>query len=169
VPELPALLAHAYLYVKDEVDVRHHPTLTPVWSKRGNTVSGESVRRGRSQKAVGFAALDYRDGWCSYGFAPGRTADVFVHQLNYLVERSQARGRRVMVLVDNAKIHTPTGAKVVREAVERNGEKLRLVYTPAYDPAANPTSLASFPPARDPQPSPRRRCRSRPRRLPLLR
>jgi hypothetical protein len=138
VPELLALLPKADLYVQDEVDVRQHPTLTRVWSRKGR--SGQRLVRapGFSLKAVGFAAVDWRDGWCSWGFAPGRTAQPFVNQLNHLVERSQTRGRMAIVLLDNAKIHTPEGAKVVREAVARHGDKLRLVPTPAYDPQANP-------------------------------
>jgi transposase len=139
VPDLLALLPRADLYVQDEVDVRHHPTLTRVWSRKGH--HGQRLVRapGISPKAVGFAAVDWRDGWCSWGFAPGRTAQPFVHQLDHLVARSQARGRLAIVLLDNAKIHTPHGAKVVREALERHGDKLRLVPTPAYDPQANPT------------------------------
>jgi hypothetical protein len=62
-----------------------------------------------------------------------------VEQLDHLVQRSQERGRVAIALVDNAKIHTPWGAKVVRAALERHGAKLRLVYTPPYDPSANPT------------------------------
>jgi hypothetical protein len=46
-----------------------------------------------------------------------------------------------IVLLDSAKIHTPQGAKVVREAVERHGDRLRLVPTPAHDPQANPAEL----------------------------
>jgi transposase len=139
VPDLLALLPRADLYVQDEVDVRHHPTLTRVWSPKGQ--AGQRLVRapGVSLKAIGFAAVDWREGWCSWGFAPGRTAQPFVAQLDHLVARSQARGRIALVLLDNAKIHTPQGAKVVREALERHGEQLRLIPTPAYDPQANPT------------------------------
>ncbi len=56
-----------------------------------------------------------------------------------MVERSQSRGRVALVLCDNAKIHTPQGAKAVRAALGRHGANLRLVPTPAYDPQANPT------------------------------
>jgi hypothetical protein len=138
VPDLLALLPRADLYVQDEVDVRHHPTLTRVWSRKGR--AGQRLVRapGTSLKAVGFAAVDWRDGWCSWGFTPARTAQPFVAQLDHLVARSQARGRIALVLLDNAKIHRPEGAKVVRAALERHGHKLRLVPTPAYDPQANP-------------------------------
>jgi transposase len=141
VAELLALLPQADLYVQDEVDVRHHPTLTRVWSRKGH--AGQRLVRapGTSLKAVGFAAVNWRDGWCSWGFAPGRTAQPFVKKLDHLVERSQGRGWAAIVLLDNARIHTPQGAKVVREALGRHGEKLRLVPTPDYDPQANPAEL----------------------------
>jgi hypothetical protein len=121
VPALLAFLPQADLYVQDEVDVRHHPTLTRVWSRKGR--AGQRLVRapGTSLKAVGFAAVDWRDGWCSWGFASGRTAHPFVHQLDHLVARSQGRGRAAIVLLDNARIHTPQGAKVVREALGRYG------------------------------------------------
>jgi transposase len=74
-------------------------------------------------------------------------ATVFVEQLDHLVERSQARGRVAIALVDNARFHTPQGSTAVRAALERHGAQLRLVYTPAYDPNANPTE-GLWPPLR---------------------
>jgi transposase len=147
VPELLDLLPRVDLYVQDEVDVRHHPTLTRVWSRKGRAGQRQVRAPGVSLKAGSFVAIDWRDGWCSWGLAPGRTAQPFVAQLDHLVARSQARGRITIVLLDNAKIHTPQGANVVREAMERHGDTLRLVPTPAYDPQANPTERL-FPPFR---------------------
>jgi DDE superfamily endonuclease len=147
VPELLALLPHADLYVQDEVDIRHLPTLTRVWSPKGHAGQRQVRAPGPNQKSVGFVAVDWRDGWSAWGIVPGRTADTFVQQLDFLVERSQQRGRVALVLLDNLKIHTAAGAKKVRAALETHGEKLRLVYTPAYDPAANPIERL-FPPFR---------------------
>jgi hypothetical protein len=147
VPELLALLPHADLYVQDEVDIRHLPTLTRLWSRKGHAGQRQVRAPGQNQKSVGFVAVDWRDGWCAWGIVPGRTADAFVRQVAFLVERSQQRGRVALVLLDNLKIHTPAGAKLVREALETHGAKLRLVYTPAYDPQANPIERL-FPPFR---------------------
>lgn len=138
VPELLRLLARADLYVQDEVDIRHHPTLTRVWSPKGHYGQRKVRAPGQNQKSVGFAAVDWRDGWCAWGIAPRRTADVFVQQLDFVVARSQKRGRIAMLLVDNAKIHTAAGSKAVREALAKHGDKVRLVYTPEYDPDAEP-------------------------------
>lgn len=147
VPELLRLLDNADLYVQDEIDVRHLPTLTRVWSRKGRR--GQRLVRapGRNTRFVAFGAVDWRDGWHSVGFGLKRTAELFCLQLDHLVERSQSRGRIAMVLVDNAKIHTREGAKLVGETLDKHGDKLRLVYTPAYDPESNPTERL-WPPLR---------------------
>jgi hypothetical protein len=147
VPALLALVPHADLYVLDEVDIRHHPTLTRVWSPKGHSGQRKVRAPGQNHKSVGFVAVDWRDGWCAWAIVPRRTADVFVAHLAFLVQRSQKRGRVAIVLVDNAKIHTAAGSKAVRQALEEHGEKLHLIYTPAYDPNAQPIERL-FPPFR---------------------
>lgn len=140
--DLDALLAwlpHADLYVQDEADVKFHPTLTRLWSRRGRAGQRRVRAPGTNRKVVAYAALDWREGWGSFGYSLTRNAATFARQLDHLVARSRARGRRALVLTDNARIHTPAGAKVVREALQRHGAWLRLVYTPPYDPEANPT------------------------------
>lgn len=147
VPQLLALLPHADLDVQEEVDIRHLPTLTRVWSRKGHAGQRQVRAPGQNQKSVGFVAVAWRDGWCAWGIVPGRTADAFVRQVDFLVERSQKCGRVALMLLDNLKIPTPAGAKKVRQALEMPGEKRRLVYTPAYDPEANPIERL-FPPFR---------------------
>jgi transposase len=149
-PDLPALLAllpRADLYVQDEIDVKLHPTLTRLWSRRGRAGQRKVRAPGQNRKVVAGVAADWRDGWTAFGFGLGRTADLFVAHLDALVARSQARGRIALVVTDNARIHTARGAKRVREALDRHGDALPLVYTPAYDPEANPTERL-FPPLR---------------------
>jgi hypothetical protein len=138
-PELLALLPNADLYVQDEVEVRFHPTLTRVWSPKGHRGQRLVWAPGQNRRFVGFLAADWRDGWLSIGYGLHRSADLYCQQLDHLVERSQRRGHQAIVLTDNLGIHTPKGSKLLREALERHQGKLRLVYTPPYDPEANPT------------------------------
>ena len=147
VPDLLRLLPTADLYVQDEVDIRLHPTITRCWSRKGH--HGQRLVRapGQNSKVVGFVAADWRDGWLSHGIAVGRTADVYCCQLDHLVARSQERGRMAVVLADNLGIHTLRGSKKLRATVAVHGDNLHLVYTPAYDPEANPTERL-FPPFR---------------------
>jgi DDE superfamily endonuclease len=138
VADLLDLLPHADLYVQDEMDVRLHPTLTRVWSRKGRRGQRHIPAPGQNQKFLVFGAVDWRDGWTSVGFGLHRSADLFCQQLDHLVARSHARGRIALVLVDNASIHTPQGSKLVRQTLALHGDALRLVYTPAYDPDSNP-------------------------------
>ena len=138
VPELLRLLPHADLYLQDEVQIALHPTLTRVWCRKGRR--GQRLVRapGNKQKCLGFGAVDWREGWLSFGFSPRRDAATLCLQLDDLAARSKARGRVAIVLLDNARTHTPKGSRLVRETLARHGDALRLVYTPAYDPDANP-------------------------------
>jgi transposase len=58
-------------------------------------------------------------------------------QLRRAVQRSKARGRIAMVILDNLGIHTPKGSRLLRALLAELGEQLVLVYTPTYDPDAN--------------------------------
>jgi hypothetical protein len=85
---------------------------------------------------VGFGALDWRDGYFHGLTAPGRRAAPLVAQLTALSDRSRARGRVAVVLLDNLGIHTAAGSLLVRQLLADRPD-LVLVYTPAYDPDAN--------------------------------
>lgn len=139
VGELLALLPGADLYLQDEVQTALHPTLTRLWCRKGKRGQRLVDAPGQNQKFHGFGLLDWRDGWLCFGFSPRRDADTLCRQLDACVERSRARGRAAIVLLDNAKTHTAKGSKEVRAALARHGDALRLVYTPPYDPEANPT------------------------------
>jgi transposase len=143
-PELPAdlasllaLLPTADLYLQDEVQFALHPTLTRLWCRRGRRGQRLIEAPGANAKLYGFGLVDWRDGWCDGRLAPGRTADAFCAQVRAAVERSRIRGRAAIVVADNAGTHTVAGSKQVRAMVAELGDRLHLVYTPAYDPDAN--------------------------------
>jgi DDE superfamily endonuclease len=138
-PDLPALLARlpaADLYLQDEIQCALHPTLTRVWSRRGRRGQRLVDAPGENATVVGFGALDWRDGYFHGLTAPGRRAAPLVEQLTALADRSRARGRVAIVLLDNLGIHTPAGSLLVRRLLADRPDLL-LVYTPAYDPDAN--------------------------------
>ena len=131
------LLAHADLYLQDEVEIALHPTLTRVWCPKGRRGQRAVQTPGTNQKRYGFGAVDWRDGAIDWAIAEGRRAAPFCDQLRRLVARSTARGRVAMVILDNLSIHTPKGSKLLRAVLADLGDALVLVYTPAYDPDAN--------------------------------
>jgi hypothetical protein len=140
-PDLAALLAllpQADVYLQDEVQIALHPTLTRVWSRRGRRRQRHVEAPGQNVKRWGFGLVDWRDGWLDWAVAPGRWAAPLVEQLRRAVTRSQARGRRALVILDNLGIHTARGSTLLRAFLEEQREHLILVYTPAYDPDSNP-------------------------------
>jgi transposase len=136
-PWLLRALPRADVYLQDEVEVALHPTLTRVWCPKGRRGQRLVEAPGNNQKEYGFGLVDWRDGWFDWERAPGRRAAPFCAQLRRAVERSQARGRIAMVLLDNLGIHTPKGSLLLRQLLEELRGQLILVYTPAYDPESN--------------------------------
>jgi hypothetical protein len=136
-PRLLELLAHADLYLQDEVEVALHPTLTRVWSRAGRAGQRLVQAPGKNYKQYGFGLVDWRDGTLDFELADGRRAAPLVAQLRRAVARSQACGKIAMVILDNLGIHTPKGSRLLRGLLEGVGERLVLVYTPTYDPDAN--------------------------------
>lgn len=136
--ELLALLPRADLYLQDEAQFDLHPTLTRVWSRRGREGQRRVQTPGNNEKFHGFGAVDWRDGWFHDVIADRRAAAPFCEQMKALVTRSQERGRVAIVIVDNARIHTPEGSLLVRQLLAEHRDHLRIVYTPAYDPRSNP-------------------------------
>jgi hypothetical protein len=139
VDEVLRLLPHADLYVQDEMNLDLHPTLTRTWSRKGRRGQRQVRAPGQNRKLVGFGAIDWRTGWLSHGIGWRRDSAAICLQLAQLVERSQARGRSVLLLWDNLGIHTRRGSKLLRAWMDEHAEQIRLIYTPAYDPDANPT------------------------------
>jgi DDE superfamily endonuclease len=136
-PRLLGLLAHADLYLQDEVEVALHPTLTRVWSRAGRAGQRLVQAPGKNFKRCGFGLVDWRDGHLDFELADGRRAVPLCAQLRRAVARSRSRGRIAMVILDNLGIHTPKGSRLLRALLAELGEELVLVYTPTYDPDAN--------------------------------
>jgi transposase len=136
-PWLVHLLPRADVYLQDEVEVALHPTLTRVWCRRGRRGQRLVEAPGNNAKEYGFGLVDWRDGWFDWRRAPKRSAPPLCAQLRRAVERSQARGRIALVLLDNLGIHTPKGSLLLRALLAELRGQLVLVYTPTYDPEAN--------------------------------
>jgi len=135
--QLLGVLPQADLYLQDEVHIALHPTLTRIWCPATRRGQRRVQAPGANDHQVGFGLVDWRDGWFDWALAPGRCAAPFCAQLRRAVERSSARGRIAVVLLDNLGIHTPRGSTLLRALQQEYGERLVLVYTPSYDPDSN--------------------------------
>ncbi len=150
-PWLLRRLPRADVYLQDEIQVALHPTLTRVWCPKGRRGQRLVEAPGTNAKAYGFGLVDWRDGWFDWQRAPGRRAAPFCAQLRRAVERSRARGRIALVLLDNLGIHTPKGSRLLRALLEDLRGQLVLVYTPPLRPGgqSHRMALASPPQSRD--------------------
>jgi hypothetical protein len=113
-----------------------------VWSRRGRAGQRLVQAPGNNDKRYGFGLVDWRDGHLDFAVAAGRRAGPFVAQLRRAMDRSAARGRVAVVVVDHAATHTAKGSRLVRALLAELGAAPApapvVVYTPAYDPEANP-------------------------------
>lgn len=127
----------ADIYVQDEAELSLFPTLTRMWTLRGQQrrIRAPGVRPPKRHEC---AATDWRTGEIVRVRSKKRNAAAFCRLVEKCLERSAARKRRVMIVTDGAGFHTPKGSKLVRQLLERYGRRLRLHYTPAYSPECMP-------------------------------
>jgi hypothetical protein len=135
--KLLEVLPRADVYLQDEVQIALHPTLTRVWCRAGRRGQRLVQAPGKNAKQWGFGLVDWRDGWFDWATAAQRQAEPFCAQLGRAIERSRARDRIAIVLLDNLGIHTPRGSKLLRALLAAHPSDLLLVYTPSYDPDSN--------------------------------
>jgi hypothetical protein len=135
-PRLLHLLAHADLYLQDEVEVALHPTLTRVWSHAGR--SGQ-----RRVQAPARTSSRTASGWSTGATAPGLRAGR--RPPRRAAGRPAAPGRRALPRpwpdrhgAPGQPGHPhPKGSRLLRALLAELGTQLVLVYTPTDDPDAN--------------------------------
>ncbi len=126
---LTRLLNHpprgADLYVQDEAELSLFPTLTRMWMLRGQQrkIRSPGVRPPKRQEC---AATDWRTGKIVRIRAEKRNAKAFCQLAEKCKARSARCKRRVIFVVDGAKVHTPKGSRLVAEMLQKYGRRLRL-------------------------------------------
>ena len=127
----------ADVYVQDEAELSLFPTLTRTWTPRGRQkrVRAPGVHPPKRHEC---AATDWRTGDIVRVRGEKRDAATFCRLLEACLARSGRRRRRVIVVTDSPRIHTPEGSLRVREVLRRYGRRLRLRHTPKYEPDGMP-------------------------------
>ncbi len=125
------------MYVQDEAELSLFPTLTRMWMLRGRQkkVRAPGVRPPKRHES---AATDWRTGDIAHVRGEHRDAATFCRLVEACLARSARRKRRVILVTDWAKIHTPKGSLRVRALLGRYGRRLRLRYVPLYSPDCMP-------------------------------
>lgn len=135
---LQALLAagQADLYGQDEADLALLPTLTRTWMRKGQQL--QIPAPGTNEKCSVSAAIDLADGALLFRTDARRCAAQFCATLRACAERSTARGRLAVLLVDNAQSHRVGKTGIVRRALQTLAGRVVLVFLPAYSPDLQP-------------------------------
>jgi len=82
--------------------------------------------------------VDWRTGATIRRYADRRDSFTFCALGDALVHRSRSRGRKAIVLLDNARFHRPDKSRQVAALLQRHGPWLQLVFLPAYSPELQP-------------------------------
>lgn len=126
----------ADLYGQDEADLALLPTLTRTWMRRGQQLTLPAP--GTNEKRSVSAATDLADGGLLWRTDERRCADQFGATLATAAERSTARSRLAVLLVDNAKSHRVGKTGIVRQALDALSGRVVLVFLPSYSPDLQP-------------------------------
>jgi transposase len=127
----------ADVYVQDEAELSLFPTLTRMWMLRGQQrkIRAPGVRPPKRHEC---AATDWRTGEIVRVRLEKRDAKAFCRMVEKCMARSAGRKRRVIIVTDGAKFHTPEGSEKVRQLLEHYGRRLKLHYLPGYSPECMP-------------------------------
>jgi hypothetical protein len=126
----------ADLYAQDEADLSLLPTLTRTWMPRGEQLKVRAP--GTNEKRSVSAATDLAAGDLLWRTDERRCADQFCATLHECAERSTARGRLAVLLVDNAPGHQVGKTGIVRRALNAHAGRVVLVFLPTYSPDLQP-------------------------------
>jgi hypothetical protein len=135
-----ASAAGADVYVQDEAEMSLFPTLTRMWMLRGkqHKIRAPGIHPPKRHEC---AATDWRTGTIVRIRSEKRNAQAFCRLAEKCMTRSARRKRRVIIVVDRARIHTPEGSRLVAELLKTYGGRLRLRYLPSYSPECMPMEI----------------------------
>jgi transposase len=126
----------ADLYGQDEADLALLPTLTRTWMRRGQQLKLRAP--GTNEKRSVSSAIDLAEGALLWRTDEKRCAAQFCATLCAGAERSTARGRLAVFLVDNAKSHRVGKTGIVRQGLDDLTGRVVLVFLPTYSPDLQP-------------------------------
>ena len=126
--------------MQDEAEMSLFPTLTRMWMVRGQP---RKIRApgGHPPQCHEWAATDWRTGERVRIRSEKRNAAAFCRLMEKCLRRSARCKRRVVIVSDGARIHTPEGSRPVAEFVKRSKRRLKLCYVPSYSPECMPMEL----------------------------
>lgn len=104
-----------------------------MWMLRGHQrkIRAPGVHPPKRQECT---ATDWRTGKIVRIRAEKRNGAAFCQLVEESMARSACRKRRVILVVDGAKIYTPEGSRLVADLLRKYGRRRHLRYVPSYSP-----------------------------------
>jgi hypothetical protein len=127
----------ADLYAQDEADLCLLPTLTRTWMLRGQQLKLRAPGSPNAKRSVS-AATDLGEGVTHWRTDERRTSGQFALTLIACANRSNARSRVAVLLIDNAPGHRLGKTGRLRQVMNVLRGRVVLVYLPAYSPDLQP-------------------------------
>jgi transposase len=122
-----------HLYYADEMDVALLPTLSGRWMRGGQQT--QVFTPGQNAKQYVFGAVNSITGLLVALTWTNKNNVGFRQLLNQVVALHEKDWRKVVVVVDNFRIHQ---AKAVKTWLKSHRARLRLYFLPTYSPRLNP-------------------------------
>jgi len=114
----------------DECEIHLHPTLTKVWTVRGNRPVIPAA--GVNQRLCVYGAFNYQTGQSHYLVHPKKNAQQFHEFLWQLLEAQSER--RIVLVIDNASYHR---TRQLLALLEEHADHVFVVWLPRYSPELN--------------------------------
>jgi hypothetical protein len=127
----------ADLYTQDEADLRLLPTITRTWMLRGQQLKLRAPGSPNPKRSVS-AATDVGEGETLWRTDERRSSGQFALTLIACANRSNARGRVAVLLIDNAPGHRVGKKGLLRQIMTVYRGRVVLVYLPPYSPDLQP-------------------------------
>jgi len=121
-----------HLYYEDEFDIALLPTLSGRWMRIGQQHRVDTP--GQNQKQYGFGAANFVTGQLVWLTWPNKNNVGFRHLLKAILEQQVHDSRKIVVVVDNYRIHK---TQAVKQLLARVRDRLRLYFLPTYSPQLN--------------------------------
>jgi len=127
----------ADLYSQDEADLSLLPTLARTWMLRGQQLKLRAPGSPNAKRSVS-AATDLGEGVTRWRTDERRSSGQFALTLIACANRSNARSRVAVLLIDNAPAHRLGKTGRLRQLMNVLRGRVVLVYLPAYSPDRQP-------------------------------